>query len=480
MLKTLKKNRRLLKAALYSRDKDNKRLVLKHLFALLIMTGIIVLTFVLLIALNSIKSQDAHFINLSGKQRFLSQRSLFLMNRYANDPGLQQKNELFFSLSQMQEAQSRLSATNGFKDAKRLYTMIDERIAAYTQTAASLVNQKRPPTTEQLRAFELQATNLLGLFDQATTAREEALSAKIKTFETMIIGAGVLLLLTILAEALFIFRPAILRTMEKTAALKTLNEQLEQKVRDEIEKNRKKELLLMQKTKAAEMGELINNIAHQWRQPITILSLYIDTIKMDLDDEPLNRQELDKYLEHSKDTLQHMSETINDFRSFFQPSSHDEDFNIVESINKVEKLLHHHLTYHNIQVSQQVETPSHDAQYRLHGKKGEFEQCMMILFNNAKDAILQRKKRGYTGGLIQIAVYKDRYHTVCKIKDDGGGIPQKIQQNLFEPYFTTKGKEGTGVGLYMCKNIIENKFNGKISFETNGENTSFYLSFAQM
>ena len=174
-----------------------------------------------------------------------------------------------------------------------------------------------------------------------------------------------------------------------------------------------------------------------------------------------------------------MSETIDDFRSFFLPSSQQEHFSVIESINKVEKLLHHHLTYNDIHVAQKVENPTHGDQYTLHGKKGEFEQCLMILLNNAKDAILKRKKEGSPCGNIEIAVYKERYYIVCKIKDDGGGIAKETADNLFEPYFTTKGEEGTGVGLYMCKNIIENKFNGTISFETNGENTSFYLCFSK-
>jgi signal transduction histidine kinase len=470
-MKKIRKNIRLLKKILFNNDSEVQNLVLKHLLALVIVSLTIVTTFVLLLHLNSLKSNDAHYINLSGQQRYLSQQAaLFMHKHYEHSFNYTTR---IVSILQKIDANQKLLKKSIPKENLMLFESIDKELANFLSTAVTLLENKS--SDEKLVAFEEKSQKLLQMFDKATSVNEEVLIKKIAVFESLIVASGIFLLITILIEAIFIFRPAILEIMKKTGHLKSLNEKLEQKIAAAIEKNREQEMLLMQKTKSAEMGELVNNIAHQWRQPITIASLYVDTVIMDLDDEPLDKNEILNNLEKTKQTLVHMSQTIDDFRSFFIPANKTQTFDIVESINRVEKLLHHHFMHHKISISQFVAIPTHDNQYCIKGKRGELEQCLMILFNNAKDAIVDSRQNGNACGNIDISLYKERHYIVIKVTDDGGGIPEDIQKNIFKPYFSTKKDSGTGVGLYMCQNIICNRFGGKIYFQSHSHKTSFFI-----
>jgi len=470
-VKKIRKNIRLLKKILFNNDGEVQNLVLKHILALAIVSVTIVTTFILLLNLNSLKSNDAHYINLSGQQRYLSQQAaLFMHKHYENSFSYTTR---IVSILQKMDANQKLLKKSIPQENFMLFERIDRELASFLSAAVTLLENRSP--YEKLVAFEAKSQKLLQMFDEATSINEEVLVKKITVFESLIIASGIFLLITILIEAIFIFRPAILEIMRKTQHLKSLNEKLEHKIAVAIEKNREQEMLLMQKTKSAEMGELVNNIAHQWRQPITIASLYVDTVILDLDDEPLDKNEMLNNLEKTKQTLAHMSQTIDDFRSFFIPTNKSESFDIVESINRVEKLLHHHFMHHKISISQYVEAPTLDKQYYVKGEKGELEQCLMILFNNAKDAIVASRQNGKECGNIDVSLYKERHYLVIKVTDDGGGIPEHIQKNIFKPYFSTKKDSGTGVGLYMCQNIVCNRFGGKIYFESQSPKTSFFI-----
>ena len=216
--------------------------------------------------------------------------------------------------------------------------------------------------------------------------------------------------------------------------------------------------LLIQKSKMASMGEMIGNIAHQWRQPLSQLSGLFFDIESAYDYKELNKKYLLKRSDEANDLIEYMSKTIDDFKEFYNPNTNKEIFNVSEIVNSALKIISSSLEYHNISVKIDV-----DKSLYANGFSNEFAQVIVNILSNSKDIALIRD---IESPKIEIYTqYKDGY-TSLHVEDNCGGIDEDIIEKIFDPYFTTKYDYGTGIGLYMCKVIIENKMGGKI-FATN-------------
>ncbi len=237
------------------------------------------------------------------------------------------------------------------------------------------------------------------------------------------------------------------------AELKRLNETLEQRVAEEVARNLENERVLVQQSRLAAIGEMIGNIAHQWRQPINALGLLLANIKDAYEFEELDQAFIDKSMKTGQSIIQKMSTTIDDFRNFFKPNKEKVAFSVADALDDALNILDAALRGSSITVS--VEG---DRQIVAYGFRNEYSQVMLNLLANAKDVLVERK---VPKGNIHITLSHTDGNARVEIADNAGGIPADILPNIFDPYFTTKAK-GTGIGLYMSKMIIENGMNGSL------------------
>jgi signal transduction histidine kinase len=241
-----------------------------------------------------------------------------------------------------------------------------------------------------------------------------------------------------------------------------LNETLQSRVAKEVIKNKEHQELLFQQSKMASMGEMIGNIAHQWRQPLNALSALNVGLAMRYNAGRLSANDVLIFKEKSNHLIQRMSDTINDFRNFFYPEKSVERFRVDRSIDDAINFIKGSYKISNIKIINYTST-----KIEIKNHKNELIQVLLNIFNNSKDAI---KEFNSANGIVLIDVMIDRNCIKITIQDNGGGIDQGIIDRVFEPYFTTKFKdEGTGIGLYMSKMIIEESMSGKLKLE-NREN----------
>ena len=235
---------------------------------------------------------------------------------------------------------------------------------------------------------------------------------------------------------------------QRTKQLETLNQELQIKIDNAVRKEKRQNVIINQQSRLASMGEILENIAHQWRQPLNTVSWIMnDTLikaKMGRSDE-IDLEELAKKVNNS---VQFLSETIEDFRCYIDHSDMAQTFNIRKTIESTILLIKETLIKSNIKI--ELDCPE-DIKYK--GFENDFKHVIMNLINNARDAF---EDRNIKDCLIYIRVYHEKDELIIAVRDNAGGIPKPILKNIFEPYFTTKHKtKGTGLGLYMSKNLIE-------------------------
>lgn len=256
--------------------------------------------------------------------------------------------------------------------------------------------------------------------------------------------------------------------------LEKLNSELTERVKSEISKNEKHVQLLHEQKKHADMGQMINAIAHQWRQPLNNIHL-ITQMMSDLDKGHKYSLSKDTLYKQHGELVDHMSRTIDDFRNYFSVRKVKHEFSIKEEIGKTVDLIQAQLNSKNISIELIYNNGSGDEENNdiFNGFSGEFRQIIMNLLSNAKDAIEDKriKEKKSEEEHIKIYVETNENEITIKLFNSGDKIPDDILSKIFNPYFTTKDEgEGTGIGLYITKTIIENEMNGTISVlnEDNG------------
>jgi len=245
------------------------------------------------------------------------------------------------------------------------------------------------------------------------------------------------------------------RVKEQTNELLTLNQNLEEKIEVEVKKNRTKDRLLYQQSRLAAMGEMIGNIAHQWRQPLSELGITIYKMKKLFTSNGEEKVFLENY-DHSREVIKKMSDTIEDFRNFFNPNKVKENFSIQDAIHETINIIKGTIVKENMDITIDCKMP-----IIIEGYLSEFSQVLINLINNSKDAF---KSRGIKNRQIEIRIEKDKKNNaIVTFKDNAQGIDEKIIDKIFDPYFSTKHSSvGTGLGLYMSRMIVKNSMNGDI------------------
>ena len=253
---------------------------------------------------------------------------------------------------------------------------------------------------------------------------------------------------------------------EKTRELRQINSDLEIRIKKEVDENIRKDRLLAQQQKMVSMGQMIENIAHQWRQPLSLITTSASGIKLkkqlnDLDDDFFHNT-LDNILTTSK----YLSNTIDDFRYFFKPQKEKEEFYLERCCTKTIELINPNFVSQDIKIVYKTEN------IKVHGYETELIQVLINILNNSKDALLSQNN---DERFIFIDIFKKDDKAIIEINDNAGGIDEEIINKIYEPYFTTKHQsQGTGIGLFMCREIVNKHMNGhidisNITFEFNNK-----------
>jgi len=235
-------------------------------------------------------------------------------------------------------------------------------------------------------------------------------------------------------------------------------------VMDDMTERMQHQQFLIQQSKLTEMGEMIAGVAHQWNEPLVELSAIMQDMEFCFNSGEMDRVKMKEFVRDSIIQIQYMSQTLKDFRNFLKPSTRKTLFCAKKALSEVLEIIGRPIFYAHIDLS--ITYLKEEGIFPVYGYENEFKQVLLNVINNAKNKIVKTRK----GSKIMIEVDREIIHTKIVISDDGGHILEKIIGFIFDPYFTTS-KNGTGLGLYMAKMIIEDKMGGSIRVQNNGNST---------
>jgi PAS domain S-box-containing protein len=242
----------------------------------------------------------------------------------------------------------------------------------------------------------------------------------------------------------------------KKELLEEMNRTLEMRVHEEVDKNREKDMILIHQNRQAALGEILDHIAHQWKQPLNILNLIMYDMEYTHSRGKLTDEQVSKTLDNVTALTENMSQTINVFRDFYKQDREKTLFSISESIDSALTFITPALRYDAIEVELDA-----DPELSAIGYPKEYAQVFINIMTNARDAL---RERGAENPRIKIRAFADDNKAIVDITDNAGGIPERYIDKIFDLYFTTKGASGgTGIGLYMSKKIIEKNMGGTLS-----------------
>jgi len=251
---------------------------------------------------------------------------------------------------------------------------------------------------------------------------------------------------------------------KRSKELMSFNDKLEIRVKQEVENNRRKDQQLIQQSRLAQMGEMISMIAHQWRQPLAAISSASASIKLKAMLGKLDKNVAEELSDAISSYSQHLSTTIDDFRDFFKPHKYKKDVTYNELVLNVFCIIETSIKNKNIDLVKKL-----NSKQTFHTYPNELKQVVLNLIKNAEDVLLEKKVENPT-------IIVETKDNILRISDNGGGIPEDIMDKIFDPYFSTKlEKNGTGLGLYMSKTIVQEHCNGELNVENNDEGAVFEI-----
>jgi len=251
---------------------------------------------------------------------------------------------------------------------------------------------------------------------------------------------------------------------------KRLQQELHEKELEQLEALqalREREMLLVHQGRLASMGEMINNIAHQWRQPLNVLGLIAQKLPLVYQRGNLTKELLDADVGKICETVQFMSQTVEDFRNFFRTDKEKVSFNVVEVVHKALSLVQWSFERQKIKVDVRVV-----ADPVIAGFSNEFSQVLLNIIQNAHHVI---QDRHIDDPEITVEIGSLSGRAYITISDNAGGISEEIMERIFDPYFTTRGSEGTGIGLFISKTIVERHMQGTLTVRNTERGAEFRI-----
>lgn len=367
---------------------------------------------------------------------------------------------------------------NGFAYIKEQISKVKKEGAAYVSYVSKSRRYERYSDKTTLSIYfkpfdwvittGFYAINIQNSIDHQQSLLKEEIEEEIKT---ILIFSFILAVLVILLTLGFsrgisdIFINYKARVQERENALRELNDSLKERVAQEVSAQREKEKMLIQQSKMAAMGDMISMIAHQWRQPLNQLSYVMMNIDGAYDERTLSRSYLDTKLKEGENLLEYMSHTIDDFRDFFKPDKEKEELSLCDLVESAIGLIEKGLDQHHITLERQYTCDTNLLLY-----KNEMIQVVLNLLKNAQEALEERSE-----GKISVCISEEDNVAKISISDNAGGIKEENMEKIFEPYFSTKAHNGTGLGLYMSKMIIEEHMQGSLRMRNIDDGAEFTI-----
>jgi len=536
----------------------------RYLLALLVIAVFTILAYFNLTNIIDAQKNDSQIINISGRQRMLSQKiALYALTHHIK--------ELEKSIVLMEDSHKKLLSLDMSKEMKKLYfekpVFLDKQVKEFIKNAKLFM---KTGSEKSLKYILTHSQSLLQALDNAVSIYQKEAEQRTQHLKQNELYIMILTLITLILEALFIFRPANKSIQEYMNALKTEKEfsdivtdantnaiiavdgnfkikifnksaekifgyskeemlgttllddriipqkylqshitglkgfmqsgrlrhkdvtfELEGQTKEkrvfpirvsfgynikkgaklvvaniqDITEEKEKDAIILQQSKLASMGEMIGNIAHQWRQPLSSISTMATGAKLRYKNNMLSDEELYETFDKINNATRYLSNTIDDFRDFYKQHDDKSEFSLNESIKKAISLIEAAYTENRINLV--IKYSKEDMVIK--GKESEFSQVLLNVLNNAKDAFILND---IEERVVLIELTKEDEKNIIEVYDSAGGIPDEIKAKIFEPYFTTKHKaQGTGIGLFMSNKIITQHFNGIIY----AENKEFYI-----
>lgn len=254
----------------------------------------------------------------------------------------------------------------------------------------------------------------------------------------------------------------------KRQELIDLNKFQEVRIAQDVDDLRQKDQMLILQDRRAVMGEMINNISHQWRQPLNVLGLYLQGLPLAYDSAEFNKEFLEDSVDRSMQVIMHLSQTIDDFRNFFRTDKERVTFSVNQVIERALSLVKEGFLVQQVHIDLLT-----DGNPMINGFPNEYTQVLMNILLNARDDLVLHN---VDDAMISIHAFSKGDSAVVTITDNSGGIDVGIIDKIFDPYFTTKGPDkGTGIGLFMSKTIIEKNMGGRLTVRNTGSGAEFRI-----
>ena len=283
---------------------------------------------------------------------------------------------------------------------------------------------------------------------------------------SLIIKITIVFLIIIFTISYFLYRLTKLQQQ-----ILILNKALEKRVQEEIKKNKEKEQQLLLQSRLAQMGEIISIIAHQWRQPLNAISANVNDLLIKIMLNNIDNKYLQEKLKKIADIIKETSETIDDFRNFYKKDTQKKETTLSDIAKKTLTIIQPIIKEKNIKLIMEL-----NSKLKIKVKENELKHTILTIVKNAQDILLEKKIKNPE---IIIKTYDKDNCAYIEIKDNGGGIDKEIMDKIFDPYFTTKGKDGTGIGLNMAKNIVEKNHNGVLSVKNDETGAIFTIKICK-